>query len=144
MYVYVYVEIEAIFDQVHHNNHDIPRSNIQTTASTTILILQQHVKVIKKYEKGNPDNEFESYITAEMRQLNDVQFREFINLESDKISHSVVADTGTLQIDADVVPDDYQPDKVLNPSPQYKTTITEDINSLAQIRKKQPSGIIQH
>ena len=71
-----------------------------------------------------------------MRQLIDVPFREFINLESNEIIHPVVAEPGTLQADADVVPDDYQPDEVLDPTPQHKTTIAEDITNLAQIRKK--------
>ena len=85
---------------------------------------------------NTPDPDLESDGTAEMRQLIDVPFREFINLEHDKIIHPVVAEPGTLQADADVVPDDYQPDEVLDPTPQYKTTIAEDITKLAQIKKK--------
>ena len=71
-----------------------------------------------------------------MRQLIDVSFREFINLESDEIIHPLVAEQGTLQADTDVVPDDYQPDEVMDPAPQHKTTIAEDINNLDQIKKK--------
>ena len=48
---------------------------------------------------------------------------------------------GTLQADADVVLDDYQPDEELDPTPQHKTTIAEDITNLAQIRKKNPSQV---
>ena len=55
---------------------------------------------------------------------------------SHKIIHPVVAEPGTLQADADVILGDYQPDKVLDPTPQHKTTIAEDITNLAQIREK--------
>ena len=82
------------------------------------------------------DPDFESDVTPEMRQLIDVSFREFINLESDEIIHPLVAEQGTLQADTDVVPDDYQPDEVMDPAPQHKTTIAEDINNLDQIKKK--------
>ena len=71
-----------------------------------------------------------------MRQLIDVPFREFVNLESDEIIHPVVAEPGSLQADVDIVPDDYQPDDVLDPTPQHKTTTAEDITNLAQSRKK--------
>ena len=81
--------------------------------------------------ENTPDPDFESDVTTEMRQLTDVAFREFINVESDKIIHSVVAEPGTLQADADVVPDDYQRDEVLDPTPQHKTTIAEDTTNLA-------------
>ena len=47
-----------------------------------------------------------------------------------------IAESGTLQADANVVPDDHQPDEVLDPTPQPKTTIAEDITNLAQIRKR--------
>ena len=85
---------------------------------------------------NTPDSDFESDVTTEMRQLIDVPFRVFINLDSDKIIHPVVAEQDTLQADGDVVPDNYQPDKVLDPTPQHKTTTEEDITHLAQIRKK--------
>ena len=80
-------------------------------------------RLIDPPSDNTPDCDFESDVTTEMRQIIDVPFREFINLESDKIIHPVVAEPGTLQADTDVAPDDYQPDEVLDPTPQHKTTI---------------------
>ena len=58
-------------------------------------------------------------------------------MKSDEIIHPAVAEPGFLQADADLVPDNYQPDEQLqDPTPEYRTTIAEDTGNHTQIRKK--------
>ena len=64
--------------------------------------------------------------------------KRFHHLKSDEIIHQVVEEPDILQADADIVPDDYQPDEQLsNSSIWYRISMAEDIDNLAQIRKKQ-------
>ena len=79
-----------------------------------------------------------------MTALIDIPFRDFINLESSKMIYPVVAMQGILQADADIVPDDYQPDEQLRDfTPQYRTSTAEDIENFAQIRGK-TGGVMQY
>ena len=58
-----------------------------------------------------PDPNLDTDVTDKMRSLIDNPFRYFINFESDEIIHAVVAEPGILQVDVDIVPDDYQSDE---------------------------------